>query len=359
MSTDPSLARKDGFKMSDAENLKKRLQLGAKGKAILFAGAGCSFDCVNYENEVLPTVNPLLSVFNQKLGKEISRIDIAASMLLDRSKEEYLNLLNDTFFVRSVPEDLVDLMQFEWDRVYTTNYDNALEVACARAGKKARPLVPTDDSKNQPKENLQIVHLHGYIERFTTDNVQRDCILDYNSNVANEVYDGPWADRLRLDISNADVVVFVGYSLYDPEIAKLIRAAEYTKEKVFFINGANASEELRYMQGNYGASKDIERDGLARILSSAKKQGQKANRETFVCFKRVPETTTGSDIIKKSDLDELFIFGNFDWTKAQSDAVSGTQKYIIRRDLVGKVSEYLENGEDFISVFSPLGYGKT
>ena len=169
--------------MSTSEKMKERLILGAKGKAILFAGAGCSLDCLNYSISELPTANPLLGLLNEKLPEKSARLDIAASKYLEQDEKGYLNLLNDTFFVRSVPDDLVDLMKFDWDRVYTTNYDNALEVAAQRAGKQARPLIPKDSASSQPDSNLQIVHLHGYIETFDLDNIKQDCILDYNSNV--------------------------------------------------------------------------------------------------------------------------------------------------------------------------------
>ncbi|MCF6304897.1 MAG: SIR2 family protein [Rhodobacteraceae bacterium] len=340
------------------QELKKRLILGQKGKAILFAGAGCSIDCLNYENKILPTANPLLALFNKKLGKSISRLDIAASMYLDKDDRGYLNLLNETFFVKSVPNDLVDILRYDWDRIYTTNYDNALELSAQLAGKKARALTPQDDHKAQPHDNLQIVHLHGFIQQFDLDNVKTSCILDYNSNVANSVYDGPWAERLRLDIDSADVVVFIGYSLYDPEIAKLIRSA-HTKDKVFFINSTQLNPELNYMQEKYGSVKSIGREGFAQILKSASKQAGKKPRQSYVCFDKGSTSEPLNDVVRQSDLNELFMFGNYDKQKAQADISNNSQKYIVKRDLVEKVISRIDEGADFISVFSRLGQGKT
>lgn len=339
--------------------LKRKLELGAKGKAILFAGSGCSIDCINYENSELPTANPLLKVINKQLTNEVSRLDIAASMLYDQNPSEYLNLINDTFFVKGVPDDLIDIMSYDWDRVYTTNYDNALETAAQKSGKKARAIIPEDLPENQPKGNLQIVHLHGYIERFNLENIQRSCILDYNSNIANSVYDGPWANFFRNDISTADVVVFIGYSLYDPEIAKLIRAAEYTKEKVYFVNSSRGNPEISYMQKQFGTSLDIEREGFSKVLMSAQKQAGKKQRESFVCFERGHYGNPGPIEVTRKDLHDLFMFGKYNATKALADAVNSKESYVIARDLVQSVLNKLDNGSNFISVYSPLGHGKT
>ncbi|KAB0537339.1 hypothetical protein HNQ68_002729 [Pseudochrobactrum saccharolyticum] len=216
------------------EGLFELLSAAIKGRAILFCGAGASIDSINVNLQELPTINPLLAIMNKNLNTNYSRIDIAASKLADKSIEQYFKLITDTFKVTSVSDDMDDIIKYPWKRIYTTNYDNSIEMSCDKIRKKHHVYTQGDDPDNIVKSDLSIVHLHGYINRFDYKNIRESCILDYNSNIANNVYDGPWSVLLKNDMATADVIVFLGYSLYDPEIAKLMLSGKVIKKKIFF-----------------------------------------------------------------------------------------------------------------------------
>lgn len=338
--------------------LKDALQKGGQGKAILFCGAGASLDSIGFGCEELPAASPLLGKFNEYLKKEFSKLSIAASKVADDSTKEYFRIITDCFKVQAVSDDMKSIMSFPWSKVYTTNYDDSIELSCEHIGKPKQTLTAADKPSDILEEKLPIIHLHGFVNHFRIDTIRDDCILDYNSNVANRVYEGPWATELKNDISTADVVVFLGYSLYDPEIAKLVLQGGNSRKKIFFINYKIEDEELSYMQAMFGTPLHIEKDGLARIIEALPVPTDAA-KKNYVCFKPASEQSVEHRNINYEDLSDLFLFGRIQEPLLQADVIGRTCNYVVRPAVVERIKAELNSGRSLISLYSPLGHGKT
>ncbi len=205
---------------------------------------------------------------------------------------------------------------------------------------------------------LPIIHLHGFVNHFRVDTIRESCILDYGSNIANSVYEGPWATELKNDILTADVVVFLGYSLYDPEVAKLILQGSNSKRKIYFINSRIENEELEYMQQAFGTPVNIEKDGFATIIKSIPCTVDSAQKR-YVCFKSSREMKADHRAVTYQDMNDLFIFGRLSEPLLQADIASNTSRYIIIPSVVNKVKRELKKSKSLIALHSPLGHGKT
>lgn len=334
------------------------LQRGAKGKAILFCGAGASLDALNFGLKELPSVNPLLEKFNHFLNTKYTRLPIAASRVADSSLHEYYKIITDSFTVRSVSDDMKKIMAFPWSRVYTTNYDNSLELSCGGIEKKCQTITAKDSPRDLIKGRLPIIHLHGFVNHFRIDTIRGECILDYSSNVANSVYNGLWATELKNDISTSDVIVFLGYSLYDPEIAKIILQGGFSKKKIFFINSRIENEELEYMQSQFGIPINIEKDGFARVIDSIPKNIEPSEKN-YVCFLSARNFVADHRIVTYQDVTDLFIFGKVIDGLIQNDIVNETSTYVIKLKSIDRVKKEISSGKTLISLYSPLGHGKT
>lgn len=341
-----------------SENFKDALEKAGHGKAILFCGAGASLDSLGFNLEELPAANPLLRKFNEHLGRNFSKIQIAASKVADQSIRDYFKIITECFKVKSVSDDMVSIMSFPWQRVYSTNYDDSVELACAKIAKKCQTLTAKDKPTDILEDRIPIIHLHGFVNHFRIDTIREECILDYGSNVANTVYEGPWATELKNDISTADIVVFLGYSLYDPEIAKLTLQGGNSKSKIFFINHRIEDEELIYMQERFGTPVNIEKDGLARTIIDLP-VGTDVTQRRYICFRPSKDFSVTHRVINYEDLSDLFLFGRVQDDVLQADIVSGQSNYIICPSDVEKVKSELKNGKNLFSLYSPLGHGKT
>ena len=240
--------------------------------------------------------------------------------MADASVKDYYEIITDCFKVKDVSEDMKIILSYPWNKVYSTNYDDSVEISCDRIGKAKQPLTAADKPSDILPGKLPIIHLHGYVNQFRVDTIRDDCILDYNSNIANRVYEGPWATELKNDISTADVVVFLGYSLYDPEIAKLVLQGGNSQKKIFFINYKIEDEELSYMQETFGTPLHIEKDGFAKVINFLPETPSTAAR-SFVCFKSASDHEVEHRSINYEDLSDLFLFGRVQDRLLQADVV--------------------------------------
>ena len=92
-----------------------------------------------------------------------------------------LELLVDRFKIQNISADMVEIVNFPWERIYTTNYDNGLELALQRAGREPKSLNNMDKSANVAGSGIEIVHLHGFIEKWDISNFLQSCILGAES----------------------------------------------------------------------------------------------------------------------------------------------------------------------------------
>lgn len=341
-----------------SESFKGALEKASQGKSILFCGAGASLDSLGFDLEELPAANPLLDKFNDFLGKKFSRLAIAASKVADESIQDYFRIITDCFRVHAVSDDMKTIMSYPWSRVYSTNYDDGPEIACGQIGKRHQTLTAKDRPADILRDRLPIIHLHGFVNHFRIDTIREECILDYSSNVANQVYDGPWAIELKNDISTADIVVFLGYSLYDPEIAKLLLQGSNSRKKIYFINFRVENEELFYMQESFGNPLNIEKDGFARVVEALPKD-QDVTKKKYVCFQPTRDLGVEHRKVNYEDLSDLFLFGRIQEELLQADVVSNTTNYSIRPSIIDRIKAELKAGRTLISLYSPLGHGKT
>ena len=136
------------------DEFQRRFNLARNGGGILFCGAGFSADCLNFEpDEKLGTGAQLLDLFNAELKQNPPYRDLqnAADALHDKIADHgMMKLLKERFTVANVTSDMTDLLRYPWQSIYTTNYDNALELAAQAAIKPvaveefAHPIYPGD-----------------------------------------------------------------------------------------------------------------------------------------------------------------------------------------------------------------------
>ena len=168
-------------------DLPDLLKRASSGGGILFCGAGFSADCLNLsDNEELGTGAVLLHLLNRELENDIPRPyrelkNVADKFIQVRGENGLLALLRDRFKVSNIADEMTEIVRFPWDRLYTTNYDNALELACTRAGKNYKSLNNLDTPEEVPGGGVEIIHLHGSAEKWDIRNFRRSCVLGANS----------------------------------------------------------------------------------------------------------------------------------------------------------------------------------
>ncbi len=250
------------------------LKRASTGGGVLFCGAGFSADCLNLsDNAELGTGAVLLKLLNRELEKDIPapyrELKNAADKFIEiRGENKLLALLRDRFSVSRITDEMIELVRFPWVRIYTTNYDNALQLACTRAERNFKTLNNLDTPEAVPGTGVEIVHLHGCAEKWDIHNFGRSCVLGADSYFETDRALGHWTGRLQDDFDRARLFVFVGFAAGDFHLNRIFFNAKEARPKVFFVNrsAATLDPDLQMTQEKFGKPLSIGRSGLSRFV---------------------------------------------------------------------------------------------
>lgn len=327
---------------NSVDEFQKRFNLARNGGGILFCGAGFSADCLNFNpDETLGTGAQLLNLFNTELRQDPPYRDLqnAADALQDKIADNgMMTLLRERFTVSDVTSDMADLLRYPWQAIYTTNYDNALEIAAQAAHKQAEPLNNTDDPRTAT-QNLPIIHLHGYVRKWDIHNIRESCVLGAES-YSKLTHVKKWLNRFRRDIDQAQIVVFIGFNAGDFHLNQAINDLTGLREKAFFINRptAQADPDVTAAQKRLGTPFFIGRAGLAATIRELLvKDAPKEPR--LASFAKYTPPDPAATVPTQAQIEDLFLYGKIEPSQLARDAFNDVSEYHIRRSALQETLE--------------------
>lgn len=121
---------------------------------------------------------------------------------------------------------------YGWRSIFTTNYDNLVELAYERAGRPIKALSSNFDfTVGEEPGATKLFKLHGTIEKDTIDgNVSKLILTDFDYD-ATEDYREALYDRMRVDLSAGTQVVIIGQSLADEDLREIVQRAIAINQK--------------------------------------------------------------------------------------------------------------------------------
>lgn len=186
--------------------------LASKHKLVPFLGAGCSFQHIGLDWNLLAA-----EMANQIFGdpKE-SPIAIAQKYVDAFSRERFCELLTDKLVIKEFEdakgETLLAIMSLNLGVIYTTNQDNVFELCCNKYGRTYKSVATLDDLSGVLPGERMLIKFHGDLKHpesiVFTDS-------DYANRIANE--DHFLNIRLKSDLLTKNFI-FIGYSFRDPNI---------------------------------------------------------------------------------------------------------------------------------------------
>ncbi|AGL03567.1 SIR2 family protein [Desulfoscipio gibsoniae] len=129
------------------------------------------------------------------------------------------------------------LVDMHFPKIYTTNFDEMIEMAFRYYGVPYYPIATLDDILAAPDNVTQIVKFHGTLDLDETLVISE---TDYHNRLDME---GPVDIKLRADLLGK-TVLFLGYSFRDLDI-------RYMWSKLFKIMQANCKAFMVTMKPNY------------------------------------------------------------------------------------------------------------
>ena len=253
--------------------LSDAFEAALAGEAILFVGAGFSRDALNKDNQGLPVGGRLSSLIAERLGlalgeHELPPLEDLAQDYFSRSAHDLFELLVSRYTAKTLTEAQSSITCRPWRRIYTTNYDNVLELALGAAKRPYRSQTISDTPSASPPEHTDIVHLNGFIHRAMVDTLQADLRLTSVSYASAEISLSPWALAFRTDIRFSKAAIFIGYSLADLDITRLISAEPVFREKCVFVVSPNPSPRDLLRLPHYGRMVPSGIEQAAQILEA-------------------------------------------------------------------------------------------
>lgn len=330
-----------------------------RGDAILFTGAGFSFEAENSypePNNLIPDARKFAKTLTEMVGSngEYDLPVIGQYFLSKKGENNLVSVLSKTFTTRNVQSFHKEVAKIPWRRVYTTNYDDCFEFSALQNGDDWLPV--TLETPPSGRKNL-CVHINGHISNLTIKSLSAQLKLSHSSYSADSFGASKWCQQLRQDMNNAKSVFFIGYSMADIDVARMLTLSPDLCERTFFIVAPNEDEITVEPLGNYGEVHAIGIEKFAELVTSTVVP-KDTSGYTFTWLREYESDLEPAEPEDK-DIIDLLTLGvveqkNVVWSLAKMSS-SG----YVRRTEIDDILKELERGRRWFLLHSDLGNGKT
>lgn len=343
-------------------NLEQALENAAIGDGVLFLGSGFSVGATNAKNQSFKTGGALAKYFAARCGlpDETPLEDAAEIFARKFGVDDLIKELRREYTVKHISPHHQVIATLPWKRTYTTNYDNVFETAATQANKVVVPIGPDSRVHVTAKGDPLCIHLNGYIDTLNRDTIWNSFKLTDTSYASASIEKSEWAALLRQDIRFAHSVFFVGYSLFDLDIKRILKTTPDLIEKTFFILDDKVDPVTESRAERYGQVLKIATTGLAN----------KIKNDGYLLLRKPRVLNIGRSIVEyepplsirtptDKEFIDLIMLGEFDPSLCTSDP-RATNLYNCARDVTDEIIDKLETNEiQAAAVHSDIANGKT
>lgn len=331
------------------------------GNAMLFAGAGFSDGAINIRDKPFLKSYELAKYLADKSGitGTVPSLDDTADAFIEMHGEEALiGEIQNEYTSKVITDTHIQLGNLPWKSVYTTNYDDVIEEAYKANSRNIIPITASDDPFRTSKKQALCIHLNGYVHKLNLDTICTELKLAETSYISSELAQSPWATSFRADIRFAQAVFFIGYSLYDLDIKRVLHELTPIKDKCFFILGKSPDETTIRRAKRFGKAYMMPIGEFADYIQK-KRRGyipKKQGDFTISIKEHFPNQTRTK--ITDQGFSNLLLFGIRN-QNMMFESRTTQQPYILFRSKCDVVLQSLEEEQNLIAVCSELGNGKS
>jgi len=349
-----SIASGGGHEMK-FEEAARRVHLG---RSILFTGAGFSFGAKSISGKALMDANGLAAELSARVSEPPLPLDVATDAFLEKFEpKELVHEIQSLFTVCEYQDYHRHISQMPWRRIYTTNYDNLIET-CLRAEGVNPRSVTLSDSPGKSLDQGIIIHLNGFSERLNSSYWDPDVVLTTTDYLTDKIRTSDWAEVFRSDLSMADSIIFLGYSLYDLDVARILFENPDIVQKTFFVVGETADRATVRKTGRLGTTLTRNVQDIAPLFPEAGSVDAPVASPFPVNLVRAEFTPSAS----APNADEVIAFltkGDLDENLLAKSVLAGKSDYYIPRVEIERIITSVVDGHRRVLIHSDLGNGKS
>lgn len=342
--------------------LNQAIKYAIDGNAILFLGSGYSIGAENVSKSKFLSGKFLAKLLCNELGitEELS-LDIASDIYIkEKNATQLIEKLNSLYFATKTNDSQKIIASLPWKKVYTTNYDNVFELSATDSKKRIVPITIDENPSKHIGVNNLCIHINGYIDKLDHETLNQSFKLTSSSYLTDEFSHSKWGTVFRQDLNLAKSIIFIGYSLYDIDIQRIIVEQKNLKDKCVFIVGDNPSVSEKHIIEKYGRMVVGGHKKISEKITevSAKYQKSLSVLELY-SFEEVTVSEKRQEISDEA-LTKLLLYGEYNTEDVFTSVVQETERpFYIRRNEFLSISESIESGKNIFTIYSDLGNGKT
>jgi hypothetical protein len=329
--------------------------------SVIFLGSGFSLESTNLKGEHPPNGAGLRKHFISALGLPADTtydLQILTDEFAEKDADRLSRELYSIFRISSAGPNQSLIFSQNWFRIYTTNYDDTVEICHHARGVPPRSFDIQNDVPNKLPKN-SVIHLHGSIRAVTPENALSSLVLGEGSYVRQYLAKSPWYNQFQIDMRFASQIFIVGYSMADYHISALLLENPELAKKTFFIQGPRADATFIRRTKSYGQALFIGLEGLVEAITKLPRPEPLSDITRLSSF-RALDPQRDKKGLKPPTANEIFdlvVFGAFNY--ARCVATLPNETYVISRQKeVDRLLSELPNNRSII-VDSRLGNGKT
>lgn len=347
--------------------LQQAINYALDGNALLFIGSGFSIGAKKASGEEFASAGPLAKRLCAECGipdeEQTSDLGQASEIFQSlKSESELVDYLIKEFTAVDINSTQEIIGSVNWKRIYTTNYDNVMELSYAKNKKLTTSVVLSQKPSDFKDKASLCVHLNGRIDGLTIDKLNNEFKLTNISYLTEEFRKSDWLSLFRTDLLTAGAIFFVGYSMqYDLDIKRVISSLSDLKDKTFFIMREKETKINQLLVEHFGKACPIGTDAFASMIKETRKTfvPSAGRLSPYLCFKKHDMPKPPSSIVD-SEVLKFLTQGEYTSDKVYFSTLSfDDYKYCIHRSKLKGLVETIESGEKNCLIHSSLGNGKT
>lgn len=259
-------------------NITEAIIQAKLGNSIAFTGAGFPSSTKSVKGEKILSADDL----RKRLSQDLMITDHRDLQLVTELYEDEFgagklrSIIEDHYCVGTFLSGHAVIADIPWRRVYTTNYDDLFEVASSRSYYSASI---SDAPDSLPRGRPAVIHLHGSAARSLAESEKMESFqLSMSSYLRSEFPTSPWVPVFRNDLRFALSVFFIGYSLSDLDISRVV-FDETIRQKTFIIVHPDTDPiELRRLS-KFGNAVAMDIETFSRLIEETEVVGGDHNDE--------------------------------------------------------------------------------